>query len=138
MRCLLSSPRLALELPEDILDARHSSSEALLALVSFARSAPEASVAAIIDRFRDTPYGAALVDAQIGLLEMQIDPENLEIEFRDGLKQLRSDIVKGQIRALEQKERLGGLSGDEAAEYSRLIKEFAKLKQPGENRANMV
>ena len=138
MRCLLSSPRLALELPEDILDARHSSSEALLALVSFARSAPEASVAAIIDRFRDTPYGAALVDAQIGLLEMQIDPENLEIEFRDGLKQLRSDIVRGQIRALEQKERLGGLSGDEAAEYSRLIKEFAKLKQPGENRTNMV
>lgn len=138
MRCLLSSPRLALELPEDILDARNASSEALLALVSFARSAPEASVAAIIDRFRDTPYGAALVDAQIGLLEMQIDPENLEIEFRDGLKQLRSDIVKGQIRALEQKERLGGLSGDEAAEYSRLIKEFAKLKLPGENRTNMV
>ena len=93
---------------------------------------------AIIDQFRDTPYGQALMEAQIDLLEIQIDPENLEVEFRDGLQQLKSDLVRGQIKTLEQKERTGGLSGEEVAEYSRLIKEFAKLKQAPEARANMV
>ena len=138
LRCLLASPRLAQELPFDLLDTRHAASEALIALAQFARSAPEASVAAIIDQFSGTPYGPALVEAQVGLLEIQIDPENLEIEFRDGLQQLKSDLVLGQIKSLEQKHQAGGMSGDEAVEYSRLIKEFARLKQAPENQSSMV
>ena len=138
LRCLLASPRLAQELPVDLLDTRHSASEALKALAQFARGTPGASVAVIIDRFSGTPYGPALVEAQVGLLEIQIAPENLEIEFRDGLQQLKADLVLGQIKTLEQKDRAGGMSGDEAAEYSRLIKEFAKLKKAPENQSSVV
>jgi hypothetical protein len=138
LRCLLASPRLAQELPVDLLDNRHAASEALKALAQFARSAPEASVAVIIDQFSDTPYAPALVEAQVALLEIQIDPKNLEIEFRDGLQQLKSDLVLGQIKALEQKHQAGGMSGDEAVKYSRLIKEFARLKQAPESQASMV
>jgi DNA primase len=134
LRCLLASPRLAMELPVDLLDTRHASSETLIALADFARRAPDASVAAIIDQFRETPHRQALAEAQVGLLENQIAPENLEIEFRDSLQRLKSDQVQGQIRILELKHREGGLSGDEAAEYSRLINEFAKLKQAPEAR----
>ena len=135
LRCLLASPRLARELPVDLLESRHASSEALQALARYARTSPEATVGAIIDQFRDTPYGQALMEAQIGLLEIQIDPENLEIEFRDGLQQLKSDLVRGQIRTLDQKKaQAGGLSGDEGVEYVRLINELARLKDFSGNR----
>ncbi|MFM9967503.1 MAG: DNA primase [Burkholderiales bacterium] len=138
LRCLLASPRLAQELPVELLDARHASSEALRALAIFALDAPEATVAAMIDHFGNTPYGPALNDAQVGLMEIQIDPENLEIEFRDGLRQLRADLVRTQIKTLEEKMQSMSLSIAESAEYSRLHQELNRLKQAPENRSAMV
>ena len=134
LRCLLACPQLAHELPDELLDTRHASGRALAALARYVRDTPEASVAAIIDRFNGTPFGPALAAAQVRLMGDQIAPENLEEEFRGGLQRLQAGRVQGRIEDLRKKIQTGGLSEAERAEYPNLIKQFDVLKRVPDDR----
>jgi DNA primase len=129
LRCVLNQPRLALDLPLELLDAQHAASRALVALAEYARAEPEASGALIIERFSSTVHGRTLADAQASLMEMQIDGEDLKVEFRHALQRLQASRLQGRIEDLSKKIKTGGLSAAELAEYPNLIKEFAVLKR---------
>ncbi len=129
LRCVLTKPGLASQFPPDLLDAHHLAGRALIALVDYVRSAPEVSVAVIIEHFGDSAHAQTLVDAQTGLLEMQIDGEDLEIEFRHSLQLLQEGQLHERIDVLRSKIDAGNLSDVERNEYSSRIMELAALKQ---------
>ncbi|OGA02919.1 MAG: DNA primase [Betaproteobacteria bacterium RIFCSPLOWO2_02_FULL_62_17] len=120
LRCVLNQPRLALELPLDLLDVQHASSRALVALAEFASTAPDASGALIIEHFISTAHARTLIDAQANSMGMQIEGEDQEIEFRDALQCLEDRRARGRIKVLEKKINAGEVSDAEKAEYNRL------------------
>ncbi len=136
LRCVMNQPRLVLDLPLELLDLQHAASRALMALAEYARTAPEASGALIIEQFKATAHARILVEAQASLMDMQIEGEDMEIEFRHALQRLQAGRLQGRFDDLSKKSQSGGLSGDERAEYSNLIKEFAILKRVPDNKTS--
>ena len=128
LRCVLDQPRLALELPLEFLDTRNAAGAALMALAEFARGAPEASGALISEHFSTGTHARTLAEAQASMMEMQIEGEDQEIEFRHALQRLLARRTQGRMEVLEKKIQAGGVSDAEKAEYSSLINKFAALK----------
>ena len=136
LRCVLNQPSLALDLPLELLDVQHAASRALMALAEYAGITPEASGALIIEQFKATAHARILADAQASLMDMQIEGDDMEIEFRHALQRLQAGRLQGRFDDLSKKIQSGGLSGDERTEYSNLIKEFAILKRVPDDKSS--
>jgi len=96
----------------------------LVELLEAGRAEPPPNTAAILERYRDTPYAETLAR-----LAARSVPAHLDIEFHDAIKRLDIEVIRQALNLLSSKERSGGLSDDEKMEFRRLNRELGLLSQ---------
>ena len=96
----------------------------LVDILEAGRAQPPPNTAAILERYRDTPYAETLAR-----LAARSVPAHLDIEFHDAIKRLDVEVVRQALNLLSSKERSGGLSDEEKTEFRRLNRELGLLSQ---------
>lgn len=96
LRCLLSKPELALELPES-WEVDGEGADAIMALVACQGEHDfQMGTAALIQYFQGTPHEAALTSAEADILNWG-EGFDVEAEFHGVLEKLRQDARKQQL-----------------------------------------
>lgn len=123
LRCLLSKPELAHELPEN-WEAEGEGAEAVMALVACQGEYEfKLGTAALIQYFQGTAHEAALTAAEVDILNWG-DSFDVSAEFYGVLEKLREDARKQQLHDFHtriQKTGLVGLSEPERRLYLQLL-----------------
>ena len=96
----------------------------LVDILEAGRAQPPPNTAAILERYRDTPYAETLAR-----LAARSVPARLDIEFHDAIKRLDVEVIRQALNLLSSKERSGGLSDEEKTEFRRLNRELGLLSQ---------
>ena len=120
LRCLLSKPALAKELPPALLDQGSAEARALIAVAQFCRENPSTEGNIVVDHFHATEYQHLLEANQADLLDQKLEAEDMEVELR-GSVVLLADRHRGQrFEALRVKK---DRTAEEEAEMLRLLQE---------------
>ena len=109
-----------------------------MAAADFVADQPEAGVARFIDQFQGSEHEKIFRDAQTQLLEMPMDAEHFEVEFRDGVKRLQEHRLRARVQWLTAKAGSSELSVDERSELSRGLERLNTFKQGGETPERVV
>ena len=120
LRCLLSKPALAKELPATFLDQGSPEARALIAVAQYCRENPDTEGNIVVDHFRATEFQHLLEANQADLLDQKLEAEDMEMELR-GSVVLLADRHRGQrFEALRVKK---DRTAEEEAEMLRLLQE---------------
>jgi len=128
IKCLLSHPPLARDVPGDVVDATHAEGRALAALVGL-DGLDKLTHAVILEAFRGSEHEPVLKRIAGELLEKHLDIDVASAVFSDAINAIRTRNPNPRIKELEMKDAAGGLSTPEYEEYRRLIADNAALKQ---------
>jgi len=120
LQCLISKPALATELSAGLLDQNSPETRALAAVAEFCRENPDTDGNIVIDHFQGTEFHNLLESNQAALLNTKLDAEDMEVDFRGALTQLRDKRRQQRFEALRVKP---GRTPDEEAEMLRLLRE---------------
>jgi len=120
LQCLISKPALAKELSAELLDQDSPEARALAAIAEFCRENPDTDGNIVIDHFQGTEFRHLLESNQAALLNTKLDAEDMEVDFRGALEQLRDKRRQQRFEALRVKP---GRTPDEEAEMLRLLRE---------------
>jgi len=103
IRGLLAKPALAKELPAAILDKGSFEGRLLAALASFCQENPDAHGALLIERFKDTEFSEKLASEQAELLQIGLEPEGQEVDFRNAIRRREENQRKQRLSVLTAK-----------------------------------
>jgi DNA primase len=103
LQCLLAKPALAEALPPEMLDASSFEGRMLIAVADFCRSSPQALGGELIERFKDSEFAAAIGSSQAALLEIRLEADNMEPEFRGEIANWELERRKSRLEALTAK-----------------------------------
>jgi DNA primase len=120
LQCLISSPALAQELSAELLDHGSLEERALAAVAEFCRANPGAGANIVVERFQETEFRGVLEASQAALLDMRLEGEHMEVDFRGALGRLRDKRRKQRFELLRIKR---DRTPDEEAEMLRLLRE---------------
>ncbi len=134
LRCLLSKPALAKELPAALLDQASPEARALIAVAQFCRENPGTEGNIVVDHFRATEFQHLLEANQADLLDQKLEAEDMEMELH-GSVVLLEDRHRGQrFEALRVKK---DRTAEEEAEMLRLLQERKLVPVNASNNAIM-
>jgi DNA primase len=126
LQCLLAKPALAAALPPGMLDANSFEGRMLIAVADFCRSSPQALGGELIEHFKDSEFAAALGSSQAALLEIRLEADNMEPEFRGEIANWELERRKSRLEALTAKRE------QTPAEQVEIRDLLAQIKGPGE------
>jgi len=120
LQCLISNPALAKELSTELLDQASLEERALAAVAEFCRANPDAEGNIVVDHFQGSEIRGVLEASQTALLDMKLEGEHMEVDFRGALGLLRDKRRKQRFEVLRIKR---DRTPDEEAEMLRLLRE---------------
>jgi len=126
---LFVRPALMLEVPLEELNPSLPEAQVLSELAAICRAETELRVDSIIERLSAPEHVEIIAAVRASQLEVGLEDENIEIDFRGALSALRAQRPHPRLKELAQKAASAALSEQERDEYRRLIAEDAALKQ---------
>lgn len=133
LRLVLDNPGLAARLPAELIEASDAESLALVAIIdamSIGDIEADCGVAALVERFRETPHAAALSKIAAELVDTEFEPSVVESLFEDTLRKLHADAINHEIVELTRRERDAGLNSIERHRLAQLILQKRQLGEP--------
>ncbi|HRD34253.1 MAG TPA: DNA primase [Rhodocyclaceae bacterium] len=133
LRLVLDNPSLAARLPADLIEPADAESLALIAIIdamSIGDIEADCGVAALVERFRETPHGTALSKVAGELVDTEFDESVVELLFEDTLRKLQADSIDHEIVELTRRERDSGLTSAERHHLAHLILQKRQLGEP--------
>lgn len=120
LRLVLQHPAWIARLPVDLIPTTNAEGAALVAVIdamSIGDLDPGCTLAALVERFRDTAHAHTLAAVAGELVSADYDESVIEQLFEDTVRKLQVDAINDEIVTLARRERDGGLS---VAERNRL------------------
>lgn len=133
LRLVLDNPGLAARLPADLIEPSDAESLALIAIIDamgIGDIEADCGVAALVERFRETPHATALSKVAGELVGTEFDESVVELLFEDTLRKLQADAINHEIVELTGRERDGGLTSAERHHLAHLILQKRQLGEP--------
>ncbi|MCL2643905.1 MAG: DNA primase, partial [Betaproteobacteria bacterium] len=128
LRLVLQHPALAARLPIDLIPNNTDEGRALIAIIDLVElGEPITGLAALCERFRDTPHGETLNRIAVDPIETEFAPSAVEPQFQDTLHKLQADVIAREIAELTEQARTGTLSPTERQRLTDLLKENKRL-----------
>jgi DNA primase len=129
LKCLLAKPALAAELPSAMLDAGSLEGRMLIAVVDFYRRSPQAQGGELIEHFKDSEFATALAASQAKLLEIKLEADHMEPEFRGEMANWQREQRQARLKALVAK---AEQTPAEQTEIRNLVSQLGEVHvQPG-------
>src|SRR5262249_35355327 len=72
-------------------------------VAEFCRSNPQAQGGELIEHFKDSEFAAALASGQAALLEMKLEPDNMEVDFHGLVALWQEERSRQKLAALTAK-----------------------------------
>jgi DNA primase len=120
-----AAPRLRPGTVAAVEQVEEPGADLLRELLTDLRANPAATTAQVLERWRDRPDGAPL--ARLAAAEALVAEEAAaERELERALERLTDQAQRQRLDRLLEKDRAGGLSGEEKLEIQRLTKELAR------------
>lgn len=133
LRLVLDNPALAARLPADLIEPADAESQALIAIIdamSIGDIEAGCGVAALVERFRETPHATALSKVAGELVGTEFEQSVVELLFEDTLRKLQADAINHEIVELTSRERDAGLTSGERHHLAHLILQKRQLSDP--------
>ncbi|HRP97352.1 MAG TPA: DNA primase [Rhodocyclaceae bacterium] len=130
LRLALQHPAWIARLPVDLVPASNAEGAALVALIdamSIGELDPRGGLAALVERFRDTPHAPTLAAVAGELVNADYDESVIEQVFEDTVRKLQVDAINEEILTLTRQEREQGLSALERQRLAALLVEKRNL-----------
>jgi DNA primase len=120
LQWLISRPALAKELSLDLVDQSSLEARGLAAVAEFCREKPGVEANIVVDHFQGTEFQRLLEVGQAALLDTKLEPEQIEVDFRNALVLLQEKRRQQRFEALRLKQ---DRTQEEEAEMLRLLQE---------------
>jgi DNA primase len=120
LQWLISKPALAEELSLDLVDQSSLEARGLVAVAEFCRENPGLEANIVVDHFQGTEFQRLLESGQAALLDTKLEPEQIEVDFRQALVLLQDKRRHQRFEALRVKP---DRSPEEESEMLRLLRE---------------
>jgi DNA primase len=120
LQWLISKPALAEELSLDLVDQSSLEARGLVAVAEFCRENPGVEANIVVDHFQGTEFQRLLESGQAALLDTKLEPEQIEVDFRQALVLLQDKRRHQRFEALRVKP---DRSPEEESEMLRLLRE---------------
>jgi hypothetical protein len=117
---LISRPALAKELSLELVDQSSPEARGLVAVAEFCRENPGVEANIVVDHFQGTEFQRLLESGQAALLDTKLEPEQIDVDFRNALALLQDKRRHQRFEALRLKP---DRSPEEEAEMLRLLQE---------------
>jgi DNA primase len=125
LQCLLAKPALAAELPSAMLDAGSLEGRMLIAVVDFYRRSPRAQGGELIEHFKDGEFATVLAASQAKLLEIKLEADHMEPEFRGEIANWQREQRQVRLKALAAK---AEQTPAEQAEIRNLVSQLGEVQ----------
>ena len=130
LRLIVQQPGLAARLSADLIPDGHAETEALEALIT---AVAEGGLAGegfgmVLEHFRGTPHEGLISEILGELVEQEFDEESVEAVFADTVERLRQAGIRGEIDALNAKNKSIGLAPDEVRRLQQLLAQKQTVK----------
>ena len=124
LQWLISKPALAKELSLELVDQSSPEARGLVAVAEFCRENPGVEANIVVDHFQGTEFQRLLESGQAALLDTKLEPEQIEVDFRNALVLLQDKRRHQRFEALRLKQ---DRSPEEETEMLRLLRERNQL-----------
>lgn len=124
LRLILQHPGWAARLPVDLVPADSTEGAALIAIIDLAsigELGSGASLATLVERFRDTPHGDTLARVAGEMVEAEFEGAEMETLFEDALRNLQLHAVSREIARLSALAAQSGLSSADRHRLAELL-----------------
>lgn len=130
LRVIVQQPALAARLSADLIPDGHAETDALNALIA---AVAEGGLAGegfgmVLEHFRGTPHEGLISEILGELVEAEFDEESIEAVFADTVERLRQAGIRGEIDALNAKNKSVGLAVDEVRRLQELLLQKQAVK----------
>ena len=130
LRVVVQQPVLAARLSADLIPEGHAETDALNALIT---AVAEGSLAGegfgmVLEHFRSTPHEGLISEVLGELVEEEFDQESIEAVFADTVERLRQAGIRGEIDALNAKNKSVGLGTEEVRRLQQLLTQKQAVK----------
>ncbi len=130
LRVVVQQPVLAARLSADLIPEGHAETDALNALI---KAVAEGSLAGegfgmVLEHFRSTPHEGLISEVLGELVEEEFDQESIEAVFADTVERLRQAGIRGEIDALNAKNKSVGLGTEEVRRLQQLLTQKQAVK----------
>ncbi len=132
LQWLISKPALAKELSLELVDQSSPEAHGLVVVAEFCRENPGVEANIVVDHFQGTEFQTLLESAQAALLDTKLEPEQIEVDFRNALVLLQDRRRHQRFEALRLKE---DRSPEEETEMLRLLRERNQVPASPSNNA---
>ena len=132
LQWLISRPALAKELSLDLVDQSSPEARGLVAVAEFCRENPGVEANIVVDHFQGTEFQRLLESGQAALLDTKLEPEQIEVDFRNALVLLQDKRRHQRFEALRVKQ---DRSPEEETEMLRLLRERNQVPASPSNNA---
>jgi DNA primase len=127
---VVQQPVLAARLSADLIPEGHAETDALNALI---KAVAEGSLAGegfgmVLEHFRSTPHEGLISEVLGELVEEEFDQESIEAVFADTVERLRQAGIRGEIDALNAKNKSVGLGTEEVRRLQQLLTQKQAVK----------
>jgi DNA primase len=134
LQWLISRPALAKELSLELVDQSSPEARGLVAVAEFCRENPGAEANIVVDHFQGTEFQRLLESGQAALLDTKLEPEQIEVDFRNALVLLQDKRRRQRFEVLRVKK---DRTPEEEAEMLRLLQERKPAPVNASNNAIM-
>ena len=130
LRLIVQQPGLAARLPAELIPDGLRESDALAALVSDVADGHLAGkgFGMVLEHFRGTQHEPLISEILGELVEQEFDEESTEAVFADTVERLRQAGIRGEIDALNAKQKSVGLAPDEVRRLQQLLAQKQPVK----------
>jgi DNA primase len=132
LQWLISKPALAKELSLELVDQSSPEARGLVAVAEFCRENPGVEANIVVDHFQGTEFQRLLESGQAALLDTKLEPEQIEVDFRNALVLLQDKRRHQRFEALRVKQ---DRSPEEETEMLRLLRERNQVPASPSNNA---
>jgi len=132
LQWLISRPALAKELSLELVDQSSLETRGLVAVAEFCRENPGVEANIVVDHFQGTEFQRLLESGQAALLDTKLEPEQIEVDFRNALVLLQDKRRHQRFEALRLKQ---DRSPEEETEMLRLLRERNQVPAGQSNNA---
>jgi DNA primase len=134
LQWLISRPALAKELSLELVDQSSPEARGLVAVAEFCRENPGVEANIVVDHFQGTEFQRLLESGQAALLDTKLEPEQIEVDFRNALVLLQDKRRRQRFEVLRVKK---DRTPEEEAEMLRLLQERRPAPVNASNNAIM-
>ena len=132
LQWLISRPALAKELSLELVDQSSPEARGLVAVAEFCRENPGVEANIVVDHFQGTEFQRLLESGQAALLDTKLEPEQIDVDFRNALVLLQDKRRHQRFEALRVKQ---DRSPEEETEMLRLLRERNQVPASPSNNA---